>query len=204
MSGVYVEHLALPPYNRPEILRYSGAKEADPQLEALLNSCLAEAEGTIQGRVCYAEFPISAGENGLDLGFTTTASRLLQTRLAECQRLVLFAATIGVELDRLITRYARLSPARALLFQAIGAERIEALCDAFEAAVQSRCRKGGEQVVGRVSPGYGDIPLAMQQAIFTALDCSRKIGLSLNDSLLMSPTKSVTAIIGIQKSDGNI
>jgi 5-methyltetrahydrofolate--homocysteine methyltransferase len=32
------------------------------------------------------------------------------------------------------------------------------------------------------------------------LDCNRKIGLTLNDSLLMSPSKSVTALIGVAKT----
>lgn len=49
----------------------------------------------------------------------------------------------------------------------------------------------------RFSPGYGDLPINMQKDIFAALDCPRKIGLSLNESLLMSPSKSVTAIIGV-------
>ena len=39
--------------------------------------------------------------------------------------------------------------------------------------------------------------LRYQKDIFSVLDCQRKIGLTLNDSMLMSPTKSVTAIIGI-------
>ena len=37
-----------------------------------------------------------------------------------------------------------------------------------------------------------------QKDIFKILDCSKKIGLTLTDSLLMSPTKSVTAIVGIK------
>ena len=49
----------------------------------------------------------------------------------------------------------------------------------------------------RFSPGYGDLSLEMQRDIFRVLDCPRKIGLTLNESLLMSPSKSVTAIIGI-------
>ena len=80
------------------------------------------------------------------------------------------------------------------MLQAIGAERLESFCDIF-------CRdiscEYNEKLRPRVSPGYGDIPLSMQKEIFSALDCSRKIGLSLNASLLMTPTKSVTAIVGI-------
>jgi hypothetical protein len=72
---------------------------------------------------------------------------------------------------------------------AIGTERIESLCDAF-------CNEF-EKATHRVSAGYGDLPLEIQPQIFALLDCSRKIGLTLNQSLVMSPTKSVTAIFGL-------
>ena len=55
----------------------------------------------------------------------------------------------------------------------------------------------------RFSPGYGDLPLEVQKSVFAVLDCPRKIGLSLNDSLLMSPSKSVTAFAGITENEGN-
>ena len=90
-------------------------------------------------------------------------------------------------------RYTSLSPAKALFFQAIGAERIESLCDTFCAEL----KENGLQLRPRFSPGYGDLPLDLQKDLFRVLDCSRKIGLTLNESLLMSPSKSVTAIIGI-------
>ena len=57
-------------------------------------------------------------------------------------------------------------------------------------------RDSGLAVRPRFSPGYGDLPLALQREVFAALDCPRRIGLTLSDSLLMSPTKSVTALIG--------
>ena len=73
--------------------------------------------------------------------------------------------------------------------QALGAERVEALCDAFCAEFE------GAKM--RFSPGYGDLPLDTQRALFALLDCPRKLGLTLNESLLMSPSKSVTAIMGL-------
>ena len=122
----------------------------------------------------------------------------LNKNLIGCDRIIVFAATIGIEIDRLISKYGRLSPAKALCFQAIGAERIESLCETFNNDMRERCAREGSQVRPRFSPGYGDFPLEAQKDIFRVLDCYRKIGLSLNDSLLMSPSKSVTALIGIK------
>ena len=115
-------------------------------------------------------------------------------RYAGCREAVLFAATVGVGLDRLIARYGAVAPSRAVMLQAIGAERIEALCDVF---CNTLAVEENRALRPRFSPGYGDLPLDTQREIFRVLDCQRKIGLTLNDSLLMSPTKSVTAIVGL-------
>ena len=49
----------------------------------------------------------------------------------------------------------------------------------------------------RFSPGYGDMPLDDQHALFRILNVSRRIGISLSESGLMIPQKSVTALIGV-------
>ena len=89
----------------------------------------------------------------LDLGFTVTHSRDLQKNLKGCCRIILFGATVGLELDRLIARYGRLSPSKALCFQAIGAERIESLCNAFNDEIDEIFREQGMYTRPRFSPG---------------------------------------------------
>lgn len=191
--------------NTREILRYMGCKDIADDILALINDCLKEVDGKLTYRVCYDTFDISLpscekdlGE--IDLGFCKCKSKGLATNLAECHKAVVFGATVGIELDRLIARYSRLSPSKALCFQAIGAERIESLCNVFNDEVTEDCLSKDLYTRPRFSPGYGDLSLDIQKDIFRALDCPRKIGLSLNESLLMSPSKSVTAIIGISKT----
>ena len=82
------------------------------------------------------------------------------------------------------------------MISALGSERIEALCDKFNKDFEF---ENEVSLKPRFSPGFGDLSLMIQKDIFAVLDCPRKIGLSLNDSLLMSPTKSVTAFVGIIK-----
>ena len=123
-------------------------------------------------------------------------SEPLRAYFAPCQKKIVFAATVGVETDRLIAKYSRISPAKALLFQAIGTERVEALCNAFCARLEQEYDMKAER---RISPGYGDLPLSLQKKIFALLDCQRKIGLTLGSSLLMSHTNSVTAFVGLKE-----
>ena len=193
MSTLWLWQTQLPPVDEREALRYAGVKENSAEMNALLHECIQLCQNSLSPRVCYAFYPITRQEGGLDLGFAQTDSAALRRNLAGCHELILFAATIGLEMDRLIARYAHLSPVRSLMLQAIGAERIESLCDAFE----NELIRQGHEIGSRFSPGYGDLPLDLQRDIFAALDCPKHIGVSLNESLLMSPSKSVSAIIGL-------
>lgn len=197
MSGIInVIHPSVGFVDKKEILRYAGVRgTADEKTEELLEECLSLVDGKFKYALCYKRFNATPTENGFDLGFATVNSELVKKRLEGCSEIVLFAATVGMETDRLISRYSSVSPARAHMIQSIGAERIEALCDTFESILKA----DGIDLCPRFSAGYGDLPIELQRDIFKALDCSKNIGLTLNDSLLMSPTKSVTAIIGIKR-----
>lgn len=189
-----------PPVNRREVLRYAQwpAAEPCPALDAL-----AERTAPLLSRsVLWAVYPVRETEAGLDLGFAATDSRDLRRSLQGCDQVLLMAATLGLALDREIARSAARSPSEALLLHALGAERIEALCDAFCAAQSEALRAEGRTLRPRYSPGYGDLPLRFQREVFAALDCQRRLGLTLNPSLLMAPSKSVTALAGICLTKG--
>ncbi len=198
-SIVYIMSFNAPPIDRKEVLRYAGAAGENAEISALLDECIAEIEDRLCYKVCHREFAAHSCDGEVDLDFCKVKSRALCKNLLGCDRIILFAATIGVEIDRLIARAAALSATKATMLQALGSERVEALCDAFNDMIKNEANARGYIARPRVSAGYGDIPLAMQRDIFAALDCTRKIGITLGESLLMSPSKSVTAIIGLQE-----
>jgi len=187
--------------SRQEILRYAGMKEETSETKAVLDECLSELQRKLSAKVCWGVFDIRIEGDAVDFGFGATVSRDLSENLVGCERAVIFAATIGLAIDRLLVRYGMLSPVKALFFQAIGTERVENLCDHFEEEMREAARREACVLTPRFSPGYGDFSIAFQKEIFRALDAPRKIGLTLNESLLMSPTKSVTAVIGIRREN---
>ncbi len=193
---IYTKFYELGDFDMREILRYAGSKEVGAVTE-LARSCIAEAVPMCRGSVCWCEVDVGISCGEVDLSFAKTDSRALAKNLGGCRRAVIFGATVGLEADRLIKRYSRLDTARAVMLQAIGAERIEALCDAFCADIEGNVAERGLFTRPRFSPGYGDLPLEIQRDFVRVLDCRRKIGVTLNESLLMSPSKSVTAIIGL-------
>ncbi len=187
-----------PEWNRAEIRRYARIRGAADGFDTLIDECVREAEPELSYRVCHVLLPIKREGELLTFGGITTPSETLAKALRRANAAVLFAATVGAPFDLLIRKYSKLSPAKALVFQAIGAERVESLCDMFcRVYAESQLTQSGLCLAPRVSPGYGDIPLSIQKDIFAILDCQRKIGLTLDESLMMSPSKSVTAICGV-------
>lgn len=180
-----------------EILRYAGCKAVDENILTLLETCKAEAETALCYNVCYAETQVSVSDGVCDFGFASVRSQNLAKNLENCSSVVFFAATIGLNFDRLIKKYSHLSPSKAVMLDAIGVERVEALCDAFCEHLKNEHK--GAELMPRFSAGYGDLPLEFQKEIFAILSPGTQIGVTLNDSLLMSPSKSVTAIVGIKE-----
>ena len=202
MMAVTAMTLPPPPVSRKEILRYAGAG-GDTTLDTLLDECLAEALPQLSYRVAYAVFPIQRTPKALDFGFMQSESSGLGKCLSGFDHVLVFGATVGHAYDRLLTKSAALSPLRALIFDAIGAERAESLCDAFCADMAASYQRMGGILGPRYSPGYGDLPLSVQRDLFRVMDFSKHIGLTLNESLLMTPRKSVTAFVGV-RYDGAI
>lgn len=201
ITKIYTE----PAISTKEILRYAGCKDAaEESVQLLLDECLREVLPKLSYKICYVELPLEIREDVCDMGCMQVQSKDLARNLQGCESVLLLAATIGVEIDRLITKYGHISPAKAVLLQAIGAERIESLCDAFDEEWQAAIAQDGLHTRPRFSPGYGDLPLEIQKTIFHVLNCSKNIGLSLGDSMLMSPSKSVTAFIGMTKVCGEM
>lgn len=189
--------------DRAEVLRYARCPRPTEEILALMEKSIAAMDGITQGKVCFERYPLLLREDDTaDMGFAACRSVSLSRHLAGCSSVVLFAATLGLEPDRLIARTERISPAKAAMLQAVCTERIENLCDLFEADIRGEAEARGGSIRTRFSPGYGDVPLQLQQQVFLALKPAA-IGLTLNGSLLMSPTKSVTAIIG-EKAGGSL
>ena len=193
MIPIEYKKLKLPPFNRKEILRYAGLKTDDG---TPMEECICEMQD-IEGAVVFTELDIVRLEDSIDFGAFKTSSKDLSKNLGSSEKVLIFAATIGILPDRLIAKYSKLSPTKAMLIQAIATERIEAFCDAFCEERRKYYTDFNLNLKPRFSPGYGDLPLELQKHIISMLDCQKYLGISLTESLLMMPSKSVTAIVGL-------
>lgn len=212
-SGVVYHHRrnALDvPADFSEVFRYLGIPRADdlrhveipPESSGLVSSAVEQMHGLLRPQSLYAMFPVRLAPE--DSAFTIEfagqhlKSRDLTRNLAGCTRLFLVAATIGPQVDALIRRWTKLDSAKAAVMQAAGSMFMESYLDELNAFLSAEASKLGFVTKPRYSPGYGDVPLDVQRIFFSLLPCAQKISLTLTDSLLMLPEKSVTAFIGLK------
>ncbi len=190
--------------NIREIYRYLGYGTGipDDDIQSLIRDVVAHLVNVVKPKNIYRIYECSTNETGITLisdKALSFESRNLASNLAQCSRVVLLAATLGIAADKLLQRYEVLNMAKAAIIQACGAACIEAYCNILQEKICDACSSDGDRLYlrPRFSPGYGDLPLQAQKTIFEELECTKRIGLTLTDSLLMYPTKSVTAFIGL-------
>ena len=183
-----------------EIARYMGMRsdamsdETRTRISQLMPRYLQE----IRCKACWMEVPVKIEDNQIDFAVFSVHSSHLARNLLGCDCAILFSATLGNNVDRLCRSASVSSPANALIYDAMGSTAIEWFCD----ELCDHVTRGYPTYVSRprFSPGYGDLPLALQSKLIDVLDARRTIGLVLSDSLMI-PQKSVTAIMGLVKRD---
>ena len=169
-----------------EALRYLGHRgtpdaQTLARVEALSESLMAAA----RPRLVWRRLPLNPENDYL------LAGQDLRKLLRESTDLVLFAATLGTEVELLLRRAQLRDMAEAVILDACADCAIENVCGDLAAQVAPA------HLTDRFSPGYGDLPLEHQRVLFDALNVTRRIGVTLTESGLMLPQKSVTAILGI-------
>ena len=108
-------------------------------------------------------------------------------------------ATVVTGVDRLIARTSLTDMANAVVLQACAAAMLEEFCDEKQFEIGEELEKEGLYLRPRFSPGYGDFDIGFQKSFMQMLDCAKAIGLTMTESFMMTPTKSVTAVIGASR-----
>ena len=178
--------------------RFMGCKEPlSEALGELYEECLELYMQSADLKAVIRETAVSfEGDDITVFDFGTVKSESLRKNLEGCKKAFVFAATAGGEIDRTMKRLSLSSEAESMVYSCIASSGVECWCDYINERLGEKY-----SLKPRFSPGYGGVSLEIQKNIFDFLDVRRKIGVSLTDSLMMVPVKSVTAIIGIIESD---
>ena len=212
--------------DRREILRYLGYKGAAPDEDILreIDVCVDDLNKAVTPRFVYEKFALSrepaqppenktsedgtagmgtsgedAAEEQLCFAGIRVCSRALSINLRECCGVYLMAVTLGPGPDMLVRRASVSRMSRAVIYQAAAAAMTEVWCDQINERIRREAEREGLYTRPRFSPGYGDLPLSLQKDISRILNMPKEIGVSLTDTMLMTPSKSVTALIGVSR-----
>lgn len=177
----------------PEALLQAMGCPAAAQTEALRRRAEEAVLGAKRAAVPQAlwrQFDLVREGDSLSLGGTAVAlpGADIAAHLCGCRSCVVFAVTLGLRTERYLAGLAA-DPAAALYADTACSLLIEEAADLAEGGLPPH-------ITWRYSPGYGDLPLTLQGKLLSLLDAPRQLGLTLTDSGLMLPRKSITAIVG--------
>ena len=189
--------------NKKEALRYMGCKDGEcvQPLSDTVNECEKLVLSACAPKYLYTVLPLFFEENGVRLGENGVllSGGDISKHLNCCHSAVLMCATLGREIDLLLRRLQITDMAAAVAADALASAAIEQVCDEAEREIFTAVKATGR--TWRFSPGYGDLPLDVQPLLLNILSAQKKIGLAVTDSNMMTPTKSVTALIGLSDSE---
>ena len=163
-------------------------KPVDPQWQSKAQAAQQQVLQSSQPRFCWRVFPSAPLLEQLLSG------QDIRSHLSGCTDCILLAATLGAQVDALIRRAQVRDMEQALWLDAAASAAIEEVCDTAQRQIAEQL---GQSLTHRFSCGYGDLPLSIQPQLCTLLDSAKSIGLSVSHSSMLTPVKSVTAILGI-------
>ena len=189
--------------DKNEALRYRGHRGGDipPNLDKVADEVLGKIEAHITPRFVHSRFAVKQVENGvmLDNGLVLQGEDI-KKHLAGCDECYIICATVGIGADNFIRTMSVMGSVYALMADGAATAAVEAVCDSVEDFLRQELKKEKLYLTWRYSPGYGDFPFTQQPDILSLLNADKLIGVSCNASCMMTPAKSVTAVMGIAKA----
>ncbi len=175
-----------------------GKNQPDEAVLRQIDACVAELLRASSMKTVNRVFELRhLSTKEIMLGELRIESEKLSKHLRNCGKAILFAATLGTGADLLLRRWSVADMSKAVIMQASAAAVIEAYCDACQKELSVEAAKEGLYLRSRFSPGYGDFSLDYQKELLNLLDAPKRIGLTVTDSMMLTPTKSVTAVMGL-------
>ncbi len=187
-----------------EVYRHLGFGDAVPSKTdvAGIKDAILRLQESVRARFAYARFSLFENENGelamkgVSLGFPA-----IQRHLVGCNECILMGVSLGKQTDMLLRSVQVLDMAKAVLIDAAASVLIEQYADYIEENLRKDVQKEALFLTGRFSPGYGDFPLSVQKDILWLISAEKQIGMGQTKDGMLIPAKSITAVLGISKTD---
>lgn len=187
--------------NRDETLRYLQCDNSiNEDFANLIDDCEKQILRAIQPRYIYQKFDITPLEDYISVNDTNLKfyGKDIKKHLEGCNSVILMCATISSGVDRVI-RMAEISDmAKALVLDVLSSVAIENVCNQVDSIIKEEYPQYYQ--TWRFSAGYGDFPIDIQRDFLNVLNAPKRIGLCVTDTNIMTPRKSITAVMGLSKN----
>lgn len=183
--------------DKKETKRYAGLRNSDFDEEIIDNACEL-ARLVIKPTGIWEIYDYDSKTQTV----ATTPPFKLQgnaigKHLNGCTKVILLAATVGIDIENEITSLFKEGKySLSLMLDAAATTAVEQNADLMEKAIKNHVSKQGYNMKWRFSPGYGDWPIEQQHEMLYMAK-GDEIGISITESLMLEPRKSITAIIGL-------
>lgn len=171
----------------------------DLSCEQRIKELIAESTILLEPKGFFETFKIvSKTDSSVELDtFGVIESSSIASLLENCSDVVMFVVTVGSKIYEKTKFFSENKNVfKALVFDAIGSVAVEQSADEINEIVTMQAKLEGLKTTRRFSAGYGDFSVEKYQPlILDALDAD-KLGVSLTDSGIMLPEKTVTALLG--------
>ena len=186
-----------------EAIRYLGygKHKVEDRVLVQVRECFEELSRVIAKKSIYRTFDLEIKDHVIRIGTMEIKSRNLEKNLIGCESAVVFGATLGTGVDRLMHKYTLTDMSKAVILQACAAADLEEYCDSCQDEIVAMMNKENKYVRPRFSPGYGDFDIRHQADMIRMLELPKTIGLTMTDSYMLTPVKSVTAVMGISSEN---
>ncbi len=187
-GNIKMDEIVINSYERAKRLNVSTAFNMNE-----FDKCFDRLVNVVECKYSAAKVPVRILGNGiLDCGFGEIESKALIKNLKDSREAFVFGVTLGMGVDRLLARLRAVSMSEYFITDALSSAVAEGAMDKAEKLV-----KGELHTRPRFSPGFGDFVIQNQVRILEIINAQRLLGITINKSYLMSPMKSVTAIMGV-------
>lgn len=176
--------------NALKYLGYHG-QNIDDSISYLIDECLEEIDEMASFKVIYKIFPLAFDPLLIKEADIYINYPDLNDLLAHCHDVAVIACTLGIQVDKRAKYYSLIDMTKMTIFDAIASSYLEAKCDDYEK----------KHIIGkrtfRFCPGYGNVPIELNKKLARVVDSHRKIGLTVQDSHILLPQKSMIGLIGL-------
>ncbi|HSH19736.1 MAG TPA: vitamin B12 dependent-methionine synthase activation domain-containing protein [Draconibacterium sp.] len=177
-------------------------EEAIPEpFPKLIEQALNHAPSICNIRGGYKVFEsngLNTAKQTIKIGkYNFNPSKIVTTQFKNASSFALFICTAGSEISEYTKKLSsKGDPLLGYVFDVVGSVTVEKATDKIQKSLEEECQQAGLGISDRFSPGYCEWSVSEQQMLF-ALMPENFCGVTLSESSLMSPIKSVSGIVAI-------